>query len=184
MDDGQQDLEHGNTLLMACADGDRNAFHRLYLREAPRLLALARRFTGDGAAAEDAVQDTFVQAWRNARRFHRERGSARAWLYGILRLRLLSQHRGARRHDHEALPGDDWPDPGPSPEQCSLDERRDRALRVCLRGLRGERRRPILMAFYLGYTYEQIAEHLAVPLGTIKSRIRSGLKGLEECLRL
>ncbi|QJX02985.1 hypothetical protein HML84_19110 [Alcanivorax sp. IO_7] len=50
--------------------------------------------------------------------------------------------------------------------------------------MQGDRRRPILMAFYHGFTYEQIAESLAVPLGTIKSRVRSGLKGLQECLRL
>ena len=59
-----------------------------------------------------------------------------------------------------------------------------RAMQECLRGLQGDRRRPRLMAFYQGFTYEQIAETLAVPLGTIKSRVRTGLKGLQECLRL
>ena len=178
MDDDQQPhLEQGNALLLACAGGDGAAFQRLYSIEAPRMLALARRFTGESAAAEDAV-------WRNAHRFRRERGSARAWLYSLLRYRLINQQRRGRQADHQGLPGDDWPDPGPSPEQCSLEADRDRRLRDCLRGLQGDRRRPILMAFYHGFTYEQIAESLAVPLGTIKSRVRSGLKGLQECLRL
>jgi len=185
MDDDQQPhLEQGDALLLACAGGDGAAFQRLYAIEAPRMLALARRFTGESAAAEDAVQDTFVQAWRNAHRFRRERGSARAWLYSLLRYRLINQQRRGRHVGDQRLPGDDWPDPGPSPEQCSLEADRDRRLRDCLRGLQGDRRRPILMAFYHGFTYEQIAESLAVPLGTIKSRVRSGLKGLQECLRL
>ncbi|ERS12933.1 MULTISPECIES: RNA polymerase sigma factor [Alcanivoracaceae] len=184
MDDDQQHLEQGNALMLACAGGDRDAFQRLYSIEAPRMLALARRFTGEQAAAEDAVQDTFVQVWRNAHRFRRERGSARAWLYSLLRYRLINQQRRGGQIGHQGLPGDDWPDPAPSPEQCSLLADRDRRLLDCLRGLRGERRRPILMAFYHGLTYEQIAEALAVPAGTIKSRVRSGLKGLQECLRL
>ena len=82
------------------------------------------------------------------------------------------------------LPGDQWPDPGPSPEQCSLENDQRRAIIDCLQTLQMDRRRPILMAFYQGFTYEQIAETLAIPLGTIKSRVRSGLKGLQECLRL
>ncbi|HCE41113.1 MAG: RNA polymerase subunit sigma [Alcanivorax sp.] len=182
-DDQQQHLEQGTALLLACAGGDGTAFQRLYSIEAPRMLALARRFTGESAAA-DAVQDTFVQVWRNAHRFRRERGSARAWLYSLLRYRLINQQRRGRHVGDQGLPGDDWPDPGPSPEQCSLEADRDRRLRDCLRGLQGDRQRPILMAFYHGFTYEQIAESLAVPLGTIKSRVRSGLKGLQECLRL
>ncbi|MCK5887449.1 MAG: hypothetical protein KAG70_13255, partial [Alcanivorax sp.] len=80
--------------------------------------------------------------------------------------------------------GDNWPEPGPSPEQCAVNDDQRRAIVGCLQDLQMERRRPILMAFYLGLTYEQIAETLAVPLGTIKSRVRSGLKGLQECLRL
>lgn len=184
MDDSRADLEEGNALLRACARGDRQAFHQLYLNEAPRMLALARRFTGELSLAEDALQDTFVQVWNNARRFQSERGSARTWLFAILRYRLLDQQQRSRRESTEPLPGDNWPDPGPSPEQCSINADQRRAIVGCLQDLQMERRRPILMAFYLGLTYEQIAETLAVPLGTIKSRVRSGLKGLQECLRL
>ncbi|MGB2337274.1 MAG: sigma factor, partial [Alcanivorax sp.] len=83
MDDTPPDLEVGNALMLACASGDRQAFHQLYLNEAPRMLAFARRFTGESASAEDALQDTFVQVWKNANRFRRERGSARSWLYAV-----------------------------------------------------------------------------------------------------
>ncbi|HEX5677892.1 MAG TPA: sigma-70 family RNA polymerase sigma factor [Alcanivorax sp.] len=184
MDESNHELEQATVWLLACARGDAKAFQRLYRMEAPRMLALARRLCGDPGLAEEALQDTFVQAWRNAARFRPEKGSARAWLYALLRYRLINQHRRTRRYDAEALPGDDWPDPGPTPEQCSMQADRRRAMRECLRGLQGDRRRPILMAFYHGFTYEQIAETLAVPLGTIKSRVRTGLKGLQECLRL
>ena len=184
MDESNHQLEQATVLLLACARGDAKAFQRLYRLEAPRMLALARRLSGDPELAEEALQDTFVQVWRNAVRFHPEKGSARAWLYALLRYRLINQHRRAKRDDAEALPGDDWPDPGPNPEQCSMQSGQRRAMQECLRGLQGYRRRPILMAFYQGFTYEQIAETLAVPLGTIKSRVRTGLKGLQECLRL
>ena len=75
MDDISADLEAGNALMQACAGGDRQAFHQLYLNEAPRMLAFARRFTGESACADDALQDTFVQVWKNAHRFRHERGS-------------------------------------------------------------------------------------------------------------
>lgn len=184
MDDISADLEAGNALMQACAGGDRQAFHQLYLNEAPRMLAFARRFTGESACAEDALQDTFVQVWKNAHRFRNERGSARAWLYGLLRYRLLNQQRRSSRYEVGHLPDESWPDPGLSPEQCSLADNDRKVMIECLKTLRLERRRPILMAYYMGLSYEQIADSLAVPLGTIKSRIRSGLKGLQECLRL
>ncbi|MED5389573.1 MAG: sigma-70 family RNA polymerase sigma factor [Pseudomonadota bacterium] len=184
MDDGRAELEEGNALMRACARGDRQAFQQLYLNEAPRMLALARRFTGESSLAEDALQDTFVQIWKQAKRFRSERGSARAWMGGLLRLRLIDQYQRVRRDTLEPIPGDQWPDPGPSPEQCSIERDQQRAIVGCLQTLQLERRRPILMAFYQGFTYEQIAEALSVPLGTIKSRVRSGLKGLQECLRL
>lgn len=184
MDDSRAELEQGDALVQACARGDRRAFHQLYVNEAPRMMALARRFTEDASLAEDALQDTFVQVWKNAGRFRSQRGSARTWLFGLLRYRLINQHHRSRREAFEPLPGDQWPDPGPSPEQCSLENDQRRAIIDCLQTLQMDRRRPILMAFYQGFTYEQIADTLAVPLGTIKSRVRSGLKGLQECLRL
>ena len=184
MDDTPPDLEVGNALMLACASGDRQAFHQLYLNEAPRMLAFARRFTGESASAEDALQDTFVQVWKNANRFRRERGSARSWLYAVLRYRLLNQHRRDSRYPACDFPDQDWPDPGLSPEQCYLAGSDRKIMIECLKTLRVERRRPILMAYYMGLSYEQIADSLSVPLGTIKSRIRSGLKTLQACLQL
>ena len=184
MDDTPPDLEAGNALMLACAGGDRQAFHQLYLNEAPRMLAFARRFTGEAASAEDALQDTFVQVWKNANRFRREKGNARAWLFGVLRYRLLNQQRRISRDEVADLPGEDWPDSGLSPEQCSIAASDRKIMITCIKTLKIERRRPILMAYYLGLSYEQIADTLSVPLGTIKSRIRSGLKGLQKCLQL
>ncbi len=148
------------------------------------MFALARRLTGEHGLAEEALQDTFVQVWTQSHRFKPQRGSARAWLYSLLRNRIISLHRQAHGHRFEPLPDQDWPDPGPSPEQCSYAESQRLAMIECLRRLQGDRRSPILMAFYHGLSYEQIADRLAVPLGTIKSRIRAGLSRLQECLRL
>jgi RNA polymerase sigma-70 factor, ECF subfamily len=121
MDELNHQLEQATVLLLACARGDAKAFQRLYRLEAPRMLALARRLSGDPELAEEALQDTFVQVWRNAVRFHPEKGSARAWLYALLRYRLINQHRRAKRDDAEALPGTTGRIPGPtrSSARCS-----------------------------------------------------------------
>ncbi|QJX02984.1 hypothetical protein HML84_19105 [Alcanivorax sp. IO_7] len=130
MDDNQQQhLEQGTALLLACAGGDGAAFQRLYSIEAPRMLALARRFTGESAAAEDAVQDTFVQVWRNAHRFRRERGSARPGCTACCAIgSSTSSGVGGTwaTSDCPATTGRT----GALPEQCSLEADRDRRLRI------------------------------------------------------
>ena len=132
MDESNHQLEQATVLLLACARGDAKAFQRLYRLEAPRMLALARRLSGDRELAEEALQDTFVQVWRNAVRFHPEKGSARAWLYALLRYRLTratsplalqtraatpSARRSGPMGPHPSLPGEPTlsaPSPTPS----------------------------------------------------------------------
>ncbi|MDH1262808.1 sigma-70 family RNA polymerase sigma factor [Pseudomonas sp. GD03944] len=170
--------------LEACARQDERAFQALYKQEAPQMLGLAITLLGQRDQAEDCLHDAFVQIWRNAGRFQRSLGSGRAWIYSILRYRALNQLRSRGRlvemdDDFIERAADD------SAQAADLFERQaeSRQLRDCLRGLERKRRHPILLAFYRGLTHDQIATRLTIPLGTIKARIRVGLRALQECLQ-
>lgn len=169
--------------LTACGRGDERAFASLYRHESGRMLGLAMTMLGHREQAEDALHDSFVLVWRNANRFDPQLGSGRAWIYSLLRYRVLNQLRGQGRtvelNDHliESL-ADERTET--LEHLCAIGE--ERRLRRCLLTLERLKRHPILLAFYRGLTHEQIAGRLATPLGTIKSRIRTGLRALQECL--
>lgn len=170
--------------LEACARHDERAFQALYRQESAQMLGLAISLLGQRDAAEDCLHDAFVQIWRNAGRFQRSLGSGRAWIYSILRYRALNQLR--QRGRTVALAGDiaeHLIDDSPSAAQQHEQQSDRRQLRGCLQKLERPRRHPVLLAFYRGLTHEQIAERLTTPLGTIKGRIRSGLRALQECLQ-
>lgn len=170
--------------LEACAQQSEQAFQALYQQETPRMISLAINLLGDRGLAEDCVHDTFVQVWRHAPRYQRSLGSGRAWIYSILRYRALNQLRSRGRYtevndDFIERIADDSPQATDLLEQQSEQQQLNR----CMRSIDRNRRHPILLAFYHGLTHEQIASRLTIPLGTIKSRIRAGLRALQECLQ-
>lgn len=170
--------------LEACARRDERAFQALYQQEAPQMLGLAITLLGRRDQAEDCLHDAFVQIWRNAERFKRSIGSGRAWIHSILRYRALNQLRSRGRLvelDDDFIERVVYD----SPQAAELfDQQADKQqLRRCLQGLERPRRHPILLAFYRGLTHDQIAARLTTPLGTIKGRIRAGLRALQECLQ-
>ena len=170
--------------LEACARGDERAFQALYRQEAGQLLGLAISMLGRRDMAEDCLHDAFVRIWQHATRFRRELGSGRAWVHSILRYRVLNALRSGGRH---AQVDDEFfervLDDSPQAEAKALEQAEQRLLRNCLQRLEKPRRHPILLAFYRGLTHEQIASRLSTPLGTIKGRIRAGLRALQECLQ-
>jgi len=170
--------------LEACARDDERAFHALYRQEAPQMLGLAISLLGQRDPAEDCLHDAFVQIWRNAGRFQRSLGSGRAWIYSILRYRALNQlrQRGRTVELSDEI-ADHLVEESLSAAQQHEQQADKRHLRGCLQKLERPRRHPILLAFYRGLTHEQIAARLTTPLGTIKGRIRSGLRALQECLQ-
>lgn len=170
--------------IEACAKRDEQALQRLYKRESPRMLALLISLLGHRDLAEDCLHDAFVQIWQNAGRYQRQLGSGRAWLYSIARYRALNELRRRSRWagtDEGAVDSliDDTPGISEQLEQHA-DNRR---LVSCLSKVDDDRRRPILLAFYRGLTHAQISSRLSIPLGTIKGRIRAGLRALQECLQ-
>ena len=168
-------------LIRATAHGDRAAFRRIYDSRARRLYAVALRITRQSALAADAVQDAFLQLWRNAGQFDSARGHAEAWLLSLVRYRALDL---IRRHGRETLGATvhEIEDEAPDPLAVLLTSSDGKALRRCLETLEEDRRRLILRAFVDGLSHQDLAAATKQPLGTIKSWIRRALHALKKCL--
>jgi RNA polymerase sigma-70 factor (ECF subfamily) len=169
--------------LAACALGDKDAFRALYDAEAPRMLGVAMRLLKRQTLAEDAVHDAFVSIWNKAGAFNPSLGSARGWMYTILRNRALNMLRGEDRiefsDDIESL---NLVSEEEDPEQVVLRMSDESALKRCLETLEPQRRQAIVLAYIHGLSHGELAGRLSVPLGTLKSWIRRGLMLLKECL--
>jgi len=155
-------------LLQRLAAGEREALAAFFDRYASLVNALALRILGDPAEAEDVVQEVFVQVWRQAERFDRERGTPEAWLCTIARSRALDRRRRrtARRED----PAESGRDGGVPPHTAD-----ELAVRQALARLPPEQREALELAYYEGLSQTEIAVRLSAPLGTIKTRMRTGL---------
>ncbi len=172
-----------NIALAACAKGDRNALRLIFDSEGGRLIAVAERIVRRRDLAEEVVQDAFIRIWTHAHQYNGDRGSARGWIYAIVRNRALNLLRdGKREHtveEVEALRENEQAD-----EILAAWHRLDRNSRLydCLGALDETKRRGILMAYIGGYSHGEIAGRLRIPLGTAKSWIRRGLSALRECM--
>lgn len=179
--DGGTDRLSLTELLYRCRSGDRDAFRALYDAESPRLYGMALRITSQPALAADAVHDTFLQVWQNASRFDPQRGSAEAWLTGLVRYRAIDLIRQrARETPQEAAP--EKADPQPGALEVLLQSAAGEALHRCLLALDERQREVIVLAFVNGMTHAELATHLSAPLGTVKSWVRRGLLALKACL--
>jgi RNA polymerase sigma-70 factor (ECF subfamily) len=177
-DDPSADLA---ALIRRCAAQDRVAFRRVYDRQAARLNGICMRITRQPALAADAVHDTFMALWQHAASFDPSRGSAEAWLTSIARYRALDI---ARRRTRE-ITGLEMPeeaDPEPDALAKLSGSAEAASLRQCLEGLEPDRRGMVVAAFVDGLSHTELAQKLAMPLGTVKSTIRRALAALKRCL--
>lgn len=180
--DQSMDLE---AALAACAKGDRDALRRIFDHEAGRLVAVAQRILKRRELAEEVVQEAFIRIWTHAHQYRPERGSARGWIYAIVRNRALNMLRDGSREDLVAEDRLETMQDGEQLEQIMAAWHRldhNSRLKECLGRLDETRRRGILMAYVGGYTHGEIAGRLRLPLGTAKSWIRRGLLTLRECM--
>jgi RNA polymerase sigma-70 factor (ECF subfamily) len=175
------------TLLQHIGAGDEASLAILHERYRLFAHALAVRVLGDGARAEDVVQDAFLAVWRRAPTYAPERGSVRTWLATIIRNRAIDLVRSPReriarsqRDDAEQL--ESVVDPAP-PVLDEVVEALERDLvRAAVDGLPDEQRSAIGLAFFRGLSHSEISAHTGVPLGTVKSRIRLGMQRLRGVL--
>lgn len=173
------------------------ALRRLYDLTAARVLAVARRYTRDPQAAEEVAEDVFIQVWDDASRFDTTRGSAMAWLMVITRSRALDWCRRQKTQPLTYLdPHDDvWGDalaslehdaqasPGlGDPAEVLQAQQHARALKTALQTLTNPARQLVALAFERGLTHSEIAQHLNMPLGTVKTTLRRASQHLQAAL--
>ena len=175
--------------LMRCiATRDPNAMAALFDRHAARVLAACLHVVQNRSDAEDALENVFFELWQHAERFDATRGSPRAYLKVLARSRALDLVRARSRAERRVLDAQrlgSLSEPGqgkPAPLSCLLDQERRQTLRRAVDGLSPNQRQVIEMAFFQGMTHAQVAENLDLPLGTVKTRIRVGLRLLRRLL--
>jgi RNA polymerase sigma-70 factor (ECF subfamily) len=166
-------------LIRRVGQRDREAFEALYRRFARPVLALALRRLRDRGRAEDATQETFAAIWRSAATYRPERGPGAPWLYAVARNAIVNQTR--TRFEPVAQAPDSPTDlPGP-PEQAESDWVSWRVHRA-LEELPRHQRTLIELAYWSQLSHSEIAAHLNLPLGTVKTRTRRALTRLANLL--
>ena len=173
-------IETDSTLLTLVEQGDGNALARLFERHSKLVYSVALRVLRDPGAAEDILQEIFLQVWRSPTKFVAARGSLGGWLAVVTRNRCIDQLRKRRPTDSV----DDVPlvsnyDLADHAEHNVLLDR----VRVVMAELPAEQRKTLELAFFEGWTHAEIAEQTGHPLGTVKTRIRSALQVLGKAFR-
>lgn len=170
-------------LLASVARGDRQALERLYTCTSTKLFGVCLRILTDRAHAEEALQETYLTIWRRADAFDAARGTAMTWLLTLARNAAVDRRRQVSRVGDTGLPSPiDLLDPAPDPLAAAISAAERQRLRECLDLLEGMDRQFIAASFLEGSTYPELAERAAMPLPTVKSRIRRALLKLRGCM--
>ena len=180
--------ESDRTLIQQIGAGDQKAFGILYERYTTLVFSLAVKIADSHETAEDITLDVFTQIWKNAKKYHPEKGSVKGWIASLARYRSIDT---LRRHkvrsdinrpqwsdvQLEKIPSNDN-----TGEALELAETRKKVSNAIAK-LPEDQQEVLAMAYFKGYTHRQIAEALNEPLGTIKTRIRLGLQKLREIFK-
>ncbi|WP_368668931.1 MULTISPECIES: sigma-70 family RNA polymerase sigma factor [unclassified Pseudomonas] len=169
-------------LLAQCSLGDRRAFETLYRSVAPRLHGIALRFMGRRDLAEEVLQESFVRIWNNASRYQSHLSAPLTWMINITRNQAIDQLRKHRERPLAEHEEQQLVDTTPSAHDQLHSAREAQALNRCLESLEGMQRQSITVAYFQGLSCSELAEHLAAPLGSVKSWIRRGMERLRRCL--
>lgn len=170
-------------LLARIAEGDRDAFAEFYDRYSGRVFGFTSALIKDAAEAEDVLQETFWQVWSRAAQFDAGRGAPLAWLILIARSRCLDHlRRGGRRPAAAPLSFDEPASGDDLADALDRDETTSRARRA-IAGLPEDQRVAIQLAFYSGLTHQEISELHNTALGTVKTRIRLGMRKIRELVQ-
>jgi RNA polymerase sigma-70 factor (ECF subfamily) len=157
---------------------DREAFSAFYDRWAPVLFSFCVRILRDAGDAEEVLQDVFVQVWKDAHRFDAARGSIKTWLFTIARSRALDRWRSRRSAEQRVASVEELPElPAPGGD-AGAQSHLSRLVARQMERLSAKERTVLTLAYFEGLTQEEIAERIGEPLGTVKSRARSGLARL------
>ena len=179
-----QSLSEGVYLIQQVANQDREAFGQLYDRFSTLVFTLAMRMLKARFDAEDLLQEVFVQVWRQAQSYSAERGSPEAWIVNIARSRAIDKIRSIRRRERSLVLTDDpsRAESSDNVESSAAESETRLAMNSALANLPEAQRKVLELAYFGGLTQTEIAERLAEPLGTVKTRMRSGIQRLREML--
>lgn len=165
-------------LMSLIESGDAEAFAALYDRHNRAAFSLAYRMMGDRQASEDLTQEAFLKAWRAAAGYRAERGSVRTWILSIVHNRGIDQLRSmaSRRRTQDKVEAEA---PQSQPSEAFAETWRNsqrEQIREALETLPSEQLKILELAYFSGYTHVEISNLLDIPLGTVKGRMRLGLK--------
>lgn len=180
------DPEHLVRLLAAVGGGDERAFAQLYESCSAHLYSLLLRILKRRDWADEALQDCFLRVWQKADTYAPEKGAPLTWLMTVARYRALDLLRMKRPEVEMPEEGAEVPmtfaDASESPEDRAVEREGLGKLHRCMKGLQNEQKQSVLLAYYEGYTHQELAQAMDAPLGTVKSWVRRGLARLRECL--
>jgi RNA polymerase sigma-70 factor, ECF subfamily len=169
-------------LISLLVEGDARAFATLYDRHGRAAYSLAYRMMGEKQAAEDLVQDALLKVWRGAESYRTERGSVRTWILSIVHNRGIDQLRSlaSRRRTQDRVEASA---PTSQPSEAFAETWRNsqrEQVREALSTLPQEQVKILELAYFSGYTHVEISELLGLPLGTVKGRMRLGLRKIRD----
>jgi RNA polymerase sigma-70 factor (ECF subfamily) len=172
-------------LLQRIAQGDQHALTALYDATSAYVYGLAVRIVHDPAAAEDVTIEVYTQIHQQASHYDPCRGTPSAWIVMLTRSRALDHWRRETLRQHREEPLERaaaTPSSAPTPEEWSTERDMQRTVQSALSLLRPEQRQVIEIAYYEGLSHNAIASRLGQPLGTVKTRIRTGMMALRDLL--
>ena len=181
---GDQDADSDDALLDAIRRRDESAIAALYDRYGRLAFGLAYRVLGERNAAEDVVQEAFLSVWRRAASFETARGSVRTWVLSIVHHRAIDRLRGTAGRTRQDAPIDDFErtlatdDPW---REVSLVIQRE-TLQRAIATLPDAQRQAVELAYFEGFTQQEIATKMDVPVGTVKGRLRLAMQRLRSLL--
>ncbi len=172
MPESPDDLE----LVERVAQGDSNALSELFQRHTPRLLALGQRIVGGMSEAEDVLLELFWELWQHPQRFDPARGTLQTYLTLRMRSRCLDRLRAQRtRSAYEEVAHRQGSQSVESAAEVTLRQEALAGLRQAVQTLAETERAVVELAYYEGLSHREIAQRLALPVGTVKTRLRNGL---------
>lgn len=177
-----QELE---VLLAKCTLGDQVAFAQLYQKVASKLNGIAYRILNNVETANEVLQEAFVQIWNNASEYRSDKAEPMTWMASIVRYRAYDRIKFEKRRIEGAqfkADIDNFDDIESTGKDGVLLCEIDQELELCLATLDNNQRKSILMAYYYGYSRDEISNQFEAPVNTIKSWLRRGIERLQLCL--